>query len=208
MHKMHDLTDREFGALTVLKRVPDPRERTFWLTRCKCGTEKVFSALYLKRRGDRNSCGCLSRTAKMNLIGEKFGSLLVVGEAKSEKGKSRRWKCICDCGRERDACHSNLRRGTAVDCGFHRAPKTPKEPRCIKPREPRELRRRNLHDLTKQRFGRLVAQYELERKPGEHRKWHCLCDCGEERDVFQCNLRTGGTRSCGCLQRDMKGIQT
>lgn len=32
-----------------------------------------------------------------------------------------------------------------------------------------------------------------------HRKVRCRCDCGTEKDVDVYSLRSGGTRSCGCL---------
>jgi hypothetical protein len=53
-------------------------------------------------------------------------------------------------------------------------------------------------DLHGQRFGRLVATAMAERN---HRgpRWLCRCDCGKESVVSTRELRTGSTRSCGCL---------
>lgn len=56
-----------------------------------------------------------------------------------------------------------------------------------------------IHDLTGERFHRLLVQYTI---PGDNkhgRKCHCLCDCGNECDVLQENLLTGKQKSCGCL---------
>lgn len=62
-------------------------------------------------------------------------------------------------------------------------------------------------DLTGQRFGRLVAK---ERR--DDGKWVCVCDCGKETVVFRGALRSGHTRSCGCLaaevMKDIKGGRT
>lgn len=33
-------------------------------------------------------------------------------------------------------------------------------------------------------------------------RWLCLCDCGAEKIIKQASLRSGNTRSCGCLQRE------
>ena len=53
----------------------------------------------------------------------------------------------------------------------------------------------NLIDITGQRFGLLtVVAYK---QP----LWKCICDCGEERLLPSGNLRSGRTRSCGCLLR-------
>jgi hypothetical protein len=57
-------------------------------------------------------------------------------------------------------------------------------------------------DLRGQRFGRLVAV----RRNGAYRGqtlWLCLCDCGAAHTATSRNLRTGQTKSCGCLQRDL-----
>lgn len=56
-------------------------------------------------------------------------------------------------------------------------------------------------DLTGQRFGRLVVIRECGRKNG-HVAWLCRCDCGVEVVVQSCDLRSGRTKSCGCLSRE------
>lgn len=33
-----------------------------------------------------------------------------------------------------------------------------------------------------------------------HARWLCACDCGVEKIVIGFNLRTGGTKSCGCTR--------
>ena len=34
--------------------------------------------------------------------------------------------------------------------------------------------------------------------------WLCKCDCGNEVSVLGRNLKSGATRSCGCLKRGPK----
>lgn len=55
-------------------------------------------------------------------------------------------------------------------------------------------------DLTGQRFGRLTAQWPAGRSLHKNVHWLCLCDCGTLRIVFGCNIKSGYTKSCGCLQ--------
>jgi hypothetical protein len=50
------------------------------------------------------------------------------------------------------------------------------------------------------RFGRLVVKELLSKKPVA--KWRCVCDCGVEVDVWGGHLKSGVTRSCGCLVID------
>jgi hypothetical protein len=56
-------------------------------------------------------------------------------------------------------------------------------------------------DITNQIFGRLTALHHL---TGTQR-WMCICACGRHIQVYGFNLRSGCTKSCGCLRR--KGQQ-
>ncbi len=58
-------------------------------------------------------------------------------------------------------------------------------------------------DLTGKRFGRLtvVRRGEDYISPKGYRavNWVCSCDCGETCVVRGCNLKSGASRSCGCI---------
>ena len=65
---------------------------------------------------------------------------------------------------------------------------------------------RKREDLTGQRFGRLTV---IEMGPdhispqGRHiTRWYCQCDCGNIKLVYGQGLKSGGTVSCGCKQRE------
>lgn len=59
-----------------------------------------------------------------------------------------------------------------------------------------------LVDLTGMRFGRLEAiRIAGTDKRGE-KLWECYCECGTLCNVLSSNLRTGHTKSCGCLDRE------
>lgn len=49
------------------------------------------------------------------------------------------------------------------------------------------------------RFGMLTVQ-ERVGKEGRDTLWRCLCDCGKETFVTSSCLRSGNTKSCGCLR--------
>lgn len=59
-------------------------------------------------------------------------------------------------------------------------------------------------DLTGEVYGRLTVVREVE-KIGTHRMWLCLCTCNNVLVTRQARLRSGETRSCGCLARDRFG---
>lgn len=58
---------------------------------------------------------------KQNLIGQKFGKLLVVGQAEHYRPPTGRpatqWKCVCDCGSISTVRAGNLKAGTTSSCG-------------------------------------------------------------------------------------------
>lgn len=53
-------------------------------------------------------------------------------------------------------------------------------------------------DLTGQRYGMWTVLSSAGTR-GKVAMWHCRCDCGTERDVELGNLRTGASKSCGCV---------
>ena len=55
-------------------------------------------------------------------------------------------------------------------------------------------------DLVGQRYGKLTVLRPAE-DIGGVTAWVCRCDCGQEAVVRTCNLRNGGTKSCGCQRR-------
>ena len=57
-------------------------------------------------------------------------------------------------------------------------------------------------DLTGQKFGRWTV---LEKAPSKNKAvyWICQCECGEIKEVKAASLRSGKSKSCGCLQKDL-----
>lgn len=53
--------------------------------------------------------------------------------------------------------------------------------------------------LVGQQFGRLTVTSRSPRP----RHWTCVCVCGAERSVYGPDLKTGKTKSCGCLRREL-----
>lgn len=53
---------------------------------------------------------------RINLSGLRFGRLLILNEYDIYNG-SKRYKCICDCGKSSIVFHSNLKKGNTKSCG-------------------------------------------------------------------------------------------
>ena len=61
----------------------------------------------------------------------------------------------------------------------------------------------NFIDLTGQRFGRFVV---IKRDVTQKKKpsmWLCQCDCGNQKVVRGSDLKSGHTKSCGCLHKEV-----
>lgn len=62
-------------------------------------------------------------------------------------------------------------------------------------------------DLTGQKFGRLTVLKAAPKK-GASPRWECRCDCGKSKNTSTMQLRSGKTRSCGCLRRETTAART
>jgi hypothetical protein len=58
-----------------------------------------------------------------------------------------------------------------------------------------------------QTFGRLLVVRRAERANGQHHGswWFCQCSCGQTKTIRGEALRSGATKSCGCLYKDRIG---
>ena len=119
-----DLTGQKFGKLTVVKELPKElwlgrnKEQVTWLCNCDCGNEKVTSSSSLLGSGT-TSCGC-NISIREDLMGRRFGRLLVTAEIPRVQGSRApvTWVCLCDCGNYCNvASTSNLKRGGVTSCG-------------------------------------------------------------------------------------------
>ena len=62
-------------------------------------------------------------------------------------------------------------------------------------------------DITGMRFGRLTAVKKVGTKGsgrGSKAIWLCRCDCGNEKEILRNSLVSGTTKSCGCLEKEIK----
>lgn len=62
-------------------------------------------------------------------------------------------------------------------------------------------------EMTGKRFGRLVVLGIHDRQKISGRlciRWKCRCCCGQETVVIGHNLRSGNTKSCGCMKKGLE----
>lgn len=121
---------------------------------------------------------------KQNLIGKRFGKLVVKEEFGRNKKGNVIWTCLCDCGKLTYKTTAKLNNGSKnQSCGCTRCP-----------------------DLTNQRFGFVTVLGKIGIEEKSHRAiWNCLCDCGNIVPINTHNLKLNKHCSCGCMRVKSNG---
>jgi len=127
----------------------------------------------------------------------KYGRWTVVGDKVSKNGRSH-ILCKCKCGTERLVSLQSLERGLSTSCG------------CLKNEKLSQRSKRLVKDIAGERFGRLVVQHRdyvaQESRKSKSAYWVCKCDCGVMKTIQGSSmLKNNGTRSCGCLAKELSG---
>ena len=119
---------------------------------------------------------------KVNLIGKRFGKLVVKKEMPERKNGAVVWECKCDCGNICYPVTADLNRGVVKSCGCYNSES-----------------HKHKNEMVGKKFGKLTV-IEDSGKRGKSRGviWKCRCDCGNIKYAFTHSLRSGITSSCGC----------
>jgi hypothetical protein len=136
-YKSIDLIGQVFGYRTVVRKLGLDKWRSVrWKVRCACGSLGSLTAHAL-RQGKSLSCGCRAVYSKTgsehpnyeNLLGRRFGRLIVLEELSERRHGKIYWKVACDCGNTTALCSSALLRGKTKSCrcpGRHIGNKNPR----------------------------------------------------------------------------------
>ena len=132
---------------------------------------------------------------KKYMKGDRVGRLVVETELSKEESRNPKYVdvfCHCDCGKGLFVRKQNLQSGNSLSCG------------CLERDYQRTVAVAN---IIGKRFGRLVA---LEEADDSYKKIRilCICDCGNYKSVAASDLRSGMTKSCGCLKRETSSSRT
>jgi hypothetical protein len=144
--------------------------------------------------------------AELNfIIGEKINSLTVLARIGSKPNNIGRkgiyWLCKCECGNEVEISASRLRNGDNKSCGCLRT----------KTQQINLIKGRIIIDYQQfigQKFERLLVLEYLGFDKSRHDTiLKCICNCGVIVETAWQGLRTGGTKSCGCLKKEMGKVR-
>jgi hypothetical protein len=172
-----DITGQTFNELTAIRCI-DSKKR-LWEWQCSCG--KICTA----RKNDvtlgkKKSCGHLvTKGNKPIQKGDVFGEWTVI------EPKGRITLCRCSCGREREVTSHDLRKGNTKSCG-HLTKGTSANGR---------------KDLTGQKIG----EWSIGEYLGDG-LYKCTCSCGTIKNLKGTYLRTGQSKSCGCITNKFQDL--
>jgi hypothetical protein len=185
----------KFNRLTILRRTEPKIKRTregreikmtMVVCQCECGNITKPIRLTSIKTGKTKSCGCIGKEKfievlkskrKYNVqIGDRFGTLVVT----SFKEQRYNVECLCDCGVTKRSTYSKLHSGN-VRCSS-----------CSK--KPRKL------EEAKGKYNRLTIIREVEPIKPKERRVLVECECGKQFETNLYSLKSGNTKSCGCLK--------
>ena len=180
----NNLINMIFGQLTVIDYYGESK----WRCKCSCGKEVLVKTSSLKS-GKTKSCGCLrgqntkgnirNMKPKDDLTNRTFGYLIPQYYIKGGK-----WHCKCKCGKEIDVDTRNLNSGHTQSCG------------CLQ----KEKAANNVINMLNYEDNNFkVLERDGSTKDGAAR-WKCLCKhCGRIFSISGANIRSGESKSCGCV---------
>jgi hypothetical protein len=185
----------KYNRLTILREV-EPKfkhksdgslsKMTMVVCECDCGNITHPIRLTSVKTGKTKSCGCLQKEKSIELgkskrkiniqIGDRFGTLVVT----SFMDIHYNVECLCDCGETKRVTFSRLHSGNERCSVCSRKP--------IKVQE------------AKGRYNRLTIIREVERIKPKERRVLVECDCGKQFETGLLSVKSGNTKSCGCLK--------
>ena len=130
--------------------------------------------------------------AKINLLNQKIGKLLVIEETNKRKNKSIVWKCQCDCRNIDEFSTKELRSDGIIQCH-----------QCGNSRKPQTGLTEN---IIGKKFNHLTVLEKSEKRIGGKIGYKCQCDCEKKTILYvsKTDLENNHTTSCGCARRKYK----
>lgn len=124
LSRIKDITNQRFGRLKALYPT-EKRSGTnvVWHCLCDCGNEVDVSAAHLGKT--IFSCGCYRKECARDkgikqipdLLGSRFGKLVVINKLPDDQLNDKRWECQCDCGNIIYCSTNELRSNHISSCG-------------------------------------------------------------------------------------------
>ncbi len=128
----------------------------------------------------------------LDIVGQRFGKLTVISRAPNNKTGQSRWLVRCDCGNQKVVTGTKLTTGHTLSCG------------CLVREKLNEHLDKARLNLTGQTFNYLTVLSQAANSKHGQSRWLCKCKCGNTVIVSGTQLKSGKTKSCGCLKSQHK----
>ena len=136
-----------------------------------------------------------------DLTGKPFGLWTAI----KYNQKTKKWKCLCECGTEREVLPDNLERKKSKSCGcayvYECAPKIKTDGRSEDMPTRQKSKRYLFEDLVGRKNGSLVV---IARRPKG--RWRCACSCGAvkcRKEITVDGSRIRDKTATGCLGMEL-----
>lgn len=173
-----DITGKTFNELTALECIDSSTRQWMWM--CSCGKTCIARKNDVIS-GRKKSCGHLSNRGGATInIGDTFGEWTVIQDI-----GDRHFLCRCSCGTERSIHSYDLRKGKSKSCGHSTKGKSAN----------------GRKDMTGQKIGEWTVGNYL-----GNGLYECTCSCGTVKQLKGTYLRTGQSKSCGCISNKFKDL--
>lgn len=199
---MKNIIGNKIGKVVVIRQLnytidSDGRKREIFECKCECGNILSIRGDLLKYQKRDFCCkGCLLKKKKEtnteNLLGLKFGDLLVIEENNKTSDDRVSWICRCICGNTLVVRAASLKIGKKTRCT-----------NCSNKIKSRD----HFIDISNCVFGflKVVNLNRIEKKNGSF--WNVVCDkelggCGKPIVVSKTALNSGQF-SCGCIKESV-----
>ena len=198
MSNLNQYIGKQFNYLIIKKILHTRNNRgcIMCLCICKCTRKKeiVFRKVIT---GKTKSCGCLRierlKSRNENLIGKRFGRIVITGKGGYNKFGRLLWSGICDCANKVECLAERLNLGVTRSCG------------CLAKERIQQMGWKHLKDLTNKKFGLLKVLQRVDTSSNGQPLYLCVCTCTNRIIVAAADLNRG-QKSCGCHLR--KGHET
>ncbi len=189
-----NLIGNKYGYLKVIEMSYEKnskgKSKTYCICECECGKIIKRPAYGLKHSSNVTSCGCkrseINDKQSLNIIGNKYGRLLVIEEYNNIS--PREILCKCDCGKYKVIKKSDVTSGHTKSCG------------CL---HYEKFTKGNTKDISG-----YISDYGVKAiKPeylDEHGKWiwSFLCPlCGKTFNAIPAKIKNNHITSCGCRKK-------
>lgn len=203
-----DLTGNRYGRWSVTAPAPATadhrgKKQFRWHATCDCGVRRVVQAKVL-RSGGSTSCGCSRKLEQVSYAGAH-------SRVTKARGRASSYPCR-DCGAPAaEWSYDHEDPAELVDPergGAHSGDPSHYDPRCHSCHSLFDRKRETpdrvvTEDLVGQTFNRLTVEGRdadyVKPSGAKLPRWICRCSCGRTSAVLGINLRSGNTKSCGCL---------